>query len=204
MSTISVDHQKTIFLTSSKSSSGVAGVRSVRSVLKEVREEVSESTDSSSNPKYVSTTCLCRRQNVKEKSTLLNAQSRKTAATHTWHDVRGSVFKKNNPSSFYSVSNDFFRSVHQIISKKFSKTDATIWSCISGSKSRRSLFLSLCDANVNVFKLFWLTHHHVYKSSPGNPRNKGRPKHKGKWMQKSKGWGGSTRTCCRENNNIKF
>lgn len=45
-------------LTSSKSSSGVAGVLSVLSVLYEVTDDVSESTDSSSNPKNVSTTCL--------------------------------------------------------------------------------------------------------------------------------------------------
>ena len=51
-----IDMNKSV-LTSSSSSSGVAGVWSV---LKEVSEEVSESTDSSSNPKYVSTTCFCR------------------------------------------------------------------------------------------------------------------------------------------------
>lgn len=49
-------------LTSSRSSSGVAGALSVRSVLQDVSDNVSESTDSSSNPKNVSTTCFCERQ----------------------------------------------------------------------------------------------------------------------------------------------
>lgn len=46
-------------LTSSRSSSGVAGALSVLSVLQDVSDKVSESTDSSSNPKNVSTTCFC-------------------------------------------------------------------------------------------------------------------------------------------------
>lgn len=51
-------------LTSSTSSSGVAGARSVLSVVHEVSDKVSESTDSSSNPKNVSTTCFCGRRGM--------------------------------------------------------------------------------------------------------------------------------------------
>lgn len=49
-------------LTSSTSSSGVTGARSVLSVVHDVSDKVSESTDSSSNPKNVSTTCFCKKQ----------------------------------------------------------------------------------------------------------------------------------------------
>lgn len=150
--------------------------------------------DSSSNPKYVSTTCLCREEHIKERANCY-VQSKNIPATSD--RISAGVWPNEQIHHLFILFVTFFSScAHQMVTKKFSKQDTSIWSRTRGSDAT---FMTLL---LMLSKLFWSTYHRVYKSSPGNQRSRGRPGHKGKWMQKSKGWGGSTRTCCHGNNNI--